>query len=106
VGSTRVLSERRRVYEEGRNEVDATCARDLGMLRELGLPTVGGRALTKVAGVASKGRGKCLAVVFELVGVSGVSGNVVAEGGGVVGGAARKDPSNTPSVMHLATKRK
>ena len=63
------------------------------MLGELGLPTVGSRALTEVAGITRKRGGKGLAIVLELVGVSGVSGNVVAESSRVVGGATGQNAS-------------
>ena len=58
--------------------------------------------MTELAVFSGKGRGKGLAVVLELVGVSGIGGDVVAEGISVIGRTARKDASDAPSAWLLS----
>ena len=102
MNGARILAKCGGIDEEGRDEVHTTRTCDVRMLSELCAPPFGSGALAEGTGVTGKGRGKGLSVVLELVGVSGIGGDVVAEGISVIGRTARKDALNAPSAWILS----
>lgn len=93
--SARVLVERGWVDEERGNEVNRVVARELWVLRELGLPAVRDSVLTEFAGLARKGGGERTTVVFELVGVRRVLLDVVAQSACIVRRRTRQNANCT-----------
>lgn len=73
-----------RVDKEGRNEVNLVVSGEL--VDELGLPALDGGTGPESAGVSGECGGKDVAVVLQLVGVVGITGDVFTERSSVVRG--------------------
>jgi len=73
-----------RVDEEGGNEVNLVVSGEL--VDELGFPALDGGTGTESAGVSGESGGKDMAVVLQLVGVIGITSDVVTERSSVIWG--------------------
>lgn len=73
-----------RVDKEGRDEVNLVVSSEL--VYELGLPAIDGGAGAERASISSKSGGKYIAIVLQLIGVIGITSDVVTERSGVIRG--------------------
>ena len=73
-----------RIDKEGRDEVNLVVSSEL--VYELGLPAIDGGAGTESASISSKSGGKHIAIVLQLIGVIGITSDVVTERSGVIRG--------------------
>ena len=93
-----------RIAKKGRDEVNLVIPGEL--VDELTLPAIGGGTGTESAGVSGEGRGKDVAVVLQLVGVIGIAGDVVTEGGSILSRGTRHHTAIPIELTTIVRKRR